>query len=147
MDTEQKLRRFFPEYTKRFNDSLQAGATVDADAVRDSFADYFVESSPNGVQGGKNGLLFRLVIPRGFRNFRKLGSTSIRLANLKLTRIDDLHYMAQAHWDSSYKKKNGDHRTIGFDVVYFLTLLSGAPKIFSYIMGDEKKALRENGIA
>ncbi len=146
MNTEHKIRKFFEDYTKRFNDSLQQDAAVDANAVRDSFADYFVESSPTGVQGVKNGLLFRLVIPRGFRNFRKLGSTGIRLATLKLTRIDDHHYMAQAHWDSSYKKKNGDHRIIGFDVVYFLTLHGGAPKIFSYITGDEKKTLRAHGI-
>ncbi len=147
MSTEQKIRSFFDGYTKSFNDALRDGAAVDAKAVRGSFADYFVESSPTGVQGGKNGLLFRFVIPRGFRHFKRIGTTGIRLAGLKLTRIDDHHYMAQAHWDSSYKKRNGDRRTIGFDVVYFLTLHSGAPKIFSYITGDEKRVLRENGIA
>lgn len=147
MNTEQKIRQFFDDYTKCFNASLRDGAAVDTKAVRGSFADYFVESSPAGVQGGKNGLLFGFVIPRGFRHFRRIGASGIRLAELQLTRIDDHHYMAQAHWDSSYRKKNGEQRVIRFDVVYFLTLHSGSPKIFSYITGDEKKMLRAHGIA
>lgn len=147
MNTEQKIRKFFEDYTRRFNDSLAAGGKVDARAVRASFADYFVESSPAGVHGTSNGLLFGLVIPRGFRQYRRMGATGITLTNLKLTYIDDHHYMAQAHWDAGYHKKNGDTRSIGFDVVYFLTLHSGAPKIFSYITADEKKVLRAHGIA
>lgn len=147
MNTEQKIRKFFDDYTMRFNDSLAAGAKVDARAVRDSFADYFVESSPAGVQGSRNGMLFGFVIPRGFRHYRRMGATGITLARLQLTRIDDNHYMAQAHWDAGYTKKNGDTRSVGFDVVYFLTLHSGAPKIFSYITADEKKVLRAHGIA
>ena len=146
MNSEQKIRKFFDEYTERFNNSLAEGAKVDAGAVRDSFADYFVESSPNGVQGSRNSLLFGFVIPRGFREYRKMGATGITLTGLKLTHIDDHHYMAQAHWDAAYATNSGGERGIGFDVVYFLTLHSGAPKIFSYITGDEKKALRAHGI-
>jgi hypothetical protein len=145
MNTEQKIRKFFDDYTRRFNNNLAAGAAVDAKAVRDSFADYFVESSSNGVQGSRNNLLFGFVIPRGFRHYRRLGATGITLARLQLTRIDDHHYMAQAHWDAAYRRKNGTC-SIGFDVVYFLTLHSGSPKIFSYITADEKKVLRAHGI-
>lgn len=147
MNTEQKIRQFFDDYTKSFNASLRHGAAVDAKSMRNSFAGYFVESSPTGVQGAKNGLLFGFVIPRGFRHFRRIGKTAIRLAELQLTRIDDHHYMAKAHWDAAYRRPGGDTRHIGFDVVYFLTLHSGSPKIFSYITQDEKKVLRENGIA
>ena len=147
MNTEQKIRQFFDDYTKRFNGNLARGAKVDANAVRASFADYFVESSPAGVQGSSNGLLFGFVIPHGFRNYRRMGAAGITLADLKLTHIDDHHYMARAHWDAAYRQKNGHERSIGFDVVYFLTLHSGAPKIFSYITADEKKVLRANGIA
>ncbi len=51
MDAEQKIRKFFDDYTQRFNNNLAAGAAVDAKDVRASYADYFVESSPNGGQG------------------------------------------------------------------------------------------------
>ncbi len=105
-----------------------------------------MESSPGGVAGSRNNLLFGFVIPRGFRHYRKMGAAGITLAKLTLTRIDDHHYMAQAHWDAAYVRKGGSERSIGFDVVYFLTLHSGAPKIFSYITGDEKKMLRAHGI-
>lgn len=147
MNAEQKIRQFFDDYSKCFNASLRDGAAVDTKAVRRSFADYFVESSPAGVQGGKNGFLFGFVIPRGFRHFRRIGAAGIFLADLELARIDEHHYMARASWDSTYRKKNGAQRVIRFDVVYFLTLHSGSPKIFSYITADEKKLLRENGIA
>lgn len=146
MNSEQKIRKFFDDYTRCFNNSLVAGAKIDTSALRASFADYFVESSPSGVAGSRNGPLFGFVIPRGFRHYRKIGAVSITLAALKLTRIDDHHYMAQAHWDAAYAAKSGGERSVGFDVVYFLTLHSGEPKIFSYITDDEKKVLRAHGI-
>lgn len=51
MNIEQKIRKFFDDNSRRFNDNLAAGAAVDAKDVRASYADYFVESSPNGGQG------------------------------------------------------------------------------------------------
>ncbi len=39
MNSEQKIRKFFDDYTQRFNNSLADGARVDAKAMRNSFAD------------------------------------------------------------------------------------------------------------
>src|SRR5687767_5556490 len=57
------IRRFFAAYAKRMNDALLPTPKIDTPGVIDSFADYFVEASPHGVNGGKNGVLLRLTIP------------------------------------------------------------------------------------
>jgi predicted ester cyclase len=139
-------RRFFAEYADRFNRSL-AGEHVDAREVADSFADHFVEASPTGVNGGKNGMLFRWIIPSGFAHYRKLGTTSMNIENVEVETIDPMHALAKVHWDSSYTKKDGEHDHIEFDVTYLLHFQGAKPKIFAYITGDEEKVLRDHGLS
>lgn len=145
-DAEKKIKEFFAAYAQRFNDSLGSDPVIDVDGVRESFAHYFVESSPVGVQGGKNGLLFKKMIPRGFKQYRRIGTKSMQVASLDLTALDEFHWMAKVHWDSRYEKKDGTPEAIEFDVIYLLTTQSGSPKIFAYITGDEQKALAEKGL-
>jgi hypothetical protein len=146
-NAEQRIREFFEAYAGRFNGALGENPRIDVQGVRDSFAKYFVESSPVGVNGGKNGALFRMMIPRGFKHYRGIGTKSMKIASLDLTQLDEYHWMAKVHWDSAYEKKDGASVRIEFDVIYFLTLQSGSPKIFSYITGDEQRVLKEHGIA
>lgn len=145
-NTEQRIREFFEAYAKRVNDALGEEPTIDVEGVRDSFADYFVESSPVGVHGGKNGALFKAMIPRGYKHYRRIGTKSMEIASLDLTSLDDYHWMAKVHWDSRYEKKGASSVKIEFDILYFVTLQSGSPKIFAYITGDEQRVLKEHGI-
>jgi hypothetical protein len=143
---EQRVRAFFQRYAERFNRSL-AGEKVEARDVAESFARHFVGASPVGVNGGKNGLLFRWMIPRGFAHYRKIGTTEMKIAGLELERLDPLHALAKVHWDSRYTKKDGSNDRIEFDVTYLLHFEQGEPKIFAYITGDEEKLLREHGLS
>jgi predicted ester cyclase len=142
----KRVGEFFERYAERFNRSL-AGEKVEAKEVAESFADHFVEASPAGVNGGKNGLLFRMMIPRGFAHYRKIGTTQMKVAALSMEPIDHRHALAKVHWDSRYKKKDGSDDRIEFDVTYLLHFEEGDPKIFAYITGDEERILEEHGLS
>jgi len=103
---EQGLRAFFERYAERFNRSL-AGEEVDPKEVADSFAAHFVEASPLGVNGGKNGLMFRWMIPRGFAHYKKIGATSMRIADMTIEAIDPLHSLVRVHWIPTIRKRVG----------------------------------------
>ncbi|WP_119080782.1 hypothetical protein [Chitinophaga alhagiae] len=137
----KKLQAFFAAYEQRFNDVLASGAT-DVEATAGAFADYFVESSPRGVMGGKNDEKFREMIPKGNEFYRNIGTLSMKIGSLDITQLDNLHAVAKTHWKAGYK----NNINIAFDVFYMVTLAGGEPKIFAYVTGDEQKVLQEHGL-
>ena len=142
----ERIKAFFARYAERFNRSL-AGEQVDARDVANSFARHFVEASPFGVSGGKNGIFFRWMIPRGFAHYRKRGTMKMLVSGVTVESLDALHAIAKVHWDSRYRKKDGTDERIEFDVTYLLHFEAGEPKIFAYITGDEERLLRSHGVS
>jgi hypothetical protein len=146
VEFRDQLTQFFDAYAARFNGALGAEQAEDIDAVVSSFAAYFVESSPAGVMGGQNGEEFRRMIPQGYARYRAIGTRSMSIDQLELSQLNELHWMARVGWDSRYIKPDGAEVRIDFEVIYLLTLQSGAPQIFAYITGDEQKVLAEHGL-
>jgi len=145
--TEQTLRGFFDAYAARFNAALKPPYDVDTAGMTAAFAPYFVESSPVGVQGGKNGLLFRLLLPRGLAHYKAIGTTSMDIGDLQITPIDGQHYMCRVHWDSRYVRVSDDTaQRIEFDNIYFVRVGDEGPKIFAFITGDEEAVLKQHGL-
>lgn len=142
----ERVRDFFDRYAERFNKSL-AAAYVDSREVAQSFASHFVEASPVGVSGGKNGIFFRWMIPRGFAHYRRLGTTHMLVSHVSVESIDTLNALARVQWDSRYRKKDGSDERIEFQVTYLLHFEAGEPKIFAYITGDEARLLRAHGLS
>jgi hypothetical protein len=143
---ETEIRAFFSAYAQRFNDSLAAGGNVDVAGVVGAFAPYFVQSGPDGVRGGKNGLLFRWIVPRGFARYRRIGTKLMRVDAIVVTEIDELHALARVSWHSEYEKRSGERVAIDFPVTYMLRIGDAGPQIFGFVAGDEQKALREHGL-
>ena len=139
-----KIKAFFQAYEQRFMDGL-SGRPQDVEAFAGAFADYFVESSAVGVQGGKNDNAFRKAMTDGYEYYRNIGTKTMQMTGLDVTKINDTHCVAKVHWDSTYDKK-GETVRIEFDVWYMLTSVSGDYKIFAYVTGDEQKVLREHGL-
>lgn len=142
----ERVKAFFARYADRFNRSLE-GESVDPKDVADSFASHFVGATPAGVSGGKNGLLFRWMIPRGFAHYKNIGTRSMDITDLALEAIDPQHALAKVRWDSRYTKGDGSDDRIEFEVTYLLHFEEGDPKIFAYISGDEERILREHGVS
>lgn len=145
-DHEQIVRQFFDAYAARTNAALARPPRLDVAGIRNAFAGYFVAASPAGVRGGRNGLLFRLMLRLGFRAYRRMGTRSIDLAGLDVTPIDDMHVMARADWVARYDGSRGDGQDIAFTNHYFLQVRDGQAKVFAYVTPDEQAALREHGL-
>jgi hypothetical protein len=142
----QQIEVFFSEYERRLTSSLEAGGQVDIDGTVQAFTDCFIEANPNGVSCGKNDAEFRAAIPKGIEFYKSIGTQSINIADLTITPLDEFHAMAKVHWDATYQKKDGSRDRIDFDVIYFLQLISDAPKVFAYITGDEQRIYQEHGL-
>jgi len=147
-DHSQAIRALLDAYAKRMNDALADPPRVDAKGARTSFADYFVGTNPKGVRGGRNGLLFRLLLTLGFRRYRKIGTRRMELQRVDVTSLDDFHAMARTHWSSHFvRKADGERVEIEFDNIYLLHIPEGGrPRIFAWITGDEEQVLKDHGV-
>jgi hypothetical protein len=145
MEHSDQISAFFDAYATRVNRAL-AGQKVNPKEVSASFADFFVESSPQGVIGGKNGWMFRRTIPKGFARYRKMGITAMLIQAKDIKPLDDGHAMVTVRWQSVYNRKDGTPASIVFSVTYFLTMVQDSFKIFAYITGDEERVLKEHGL-
>jgi hypothetical protein len=144
---EPAIRHFFEVYQGRMNAALQKPPAIDVPGAAAAFANYFVGSNPKKVFGAKNGWLFRLMIPRGYAFYRRLGTQRMEMRDLSVTSLDDFHVLARTHWWSSYRRKSGEPVEIEFDNVYLLHIAPGKePKIFAYITGDEQQVLKDHGL-
>ena len=142
----KKVEAFFRRYAATYARAMADKPGVDK-ALTDAFAEYFVESSPEGVQGGKNGLVFRFLVRRGFSRYRKIGVESMLIDALEVTPLDDLHAMARVTWDSRTRRRSdGRLVRIKFTHHYFLSLLGGKARIFAYVATDERAILRRHGL-
>ncbi len=141
------IEAFFDDYAKRSNDALKNPPVEDVDGVVESFAPFFVESSPRGVMGGENGDDFRQRIPQGFANYRKVGGKAMRITAVNVTEIDDVNVMATVDWAFDYvRPRDGVSGTVTFTNRYFLSFADGKPKIFAYITPDEEQAMKDHGL-
>lgn len=144
--TRKKVEAFFDRYVATYARALVDKPGIDK-ALTAAFADYFVESSPAGVHGGKNGLVFRFMARRGFARYRKLGVESMAIDALEVTPLDGLHAMARVTWDSRTRRRSdGRLVRIRFAHHYFLTLARGRPRIFAYIATDERAIMKKHGL-
>jgi hypothetical protein len=142
---EEKINNFFFEYESHFNSALN-GENLDIVGIQKAFAKHYIEASPSGINCGTNDFLFRLSIPKGYRFYKKLGMRSIKSNGKEIIAIDSFHYMVKVNWSAWYILENEVSKTVDFSVVYMLQHLNNELKIFSYITGDEQKALKEKGI-
>lgn len=142
----KKVEAFFRRYAATYARAMADKPGVDK-ALTDAFAEYFVESSPEGVHGAKNGLVFRFLVRRGFARYRKIGVESMLIDALEVTPLDDLHAMARVTWDSRTRRRSdGRLVRIKFTHHYFLSLLGGKARIFAYVATDERAILRRHGL-
>lgn len=141
------VRAFFDAYAKRFNDAIADPSKVDVQGLRESFAGYFVGTDPNTVHGGRNGLFFRLMIPFGYRRYRKLGCKRMELRHVDVIGLDDFHSLARTRWSSLFRRADKSVVEIEFENIYLLHVPEGGePKIFAWITADEQQTLKQHGV-
>ena len=143
---ETKIRALFDAYAKRADDALRNPPVEDVDGLAQTFAPYFVESSPRGVMGGANDDTFRQMIPKGYAHYREVGGKHMTVKGLKVIELDHCHAVADIDWDFAYTNKAGKSGHVTFTNFYFVTIADGTPRIFGYVTPDEEQAMKEHGL-
>jgi len=135
---------FFRNYVDVFNRSVKDG--VDVDAIRLSYAEYFVSAGGGAVQGGANDEKYAEVLRQGSGFYQAIGLTGMTLLQVEVTPMDAGHDMVRPYYRADYRKKDGQALSIDFDLVYMLQRREGGPKIFAFVAGDEIALYREYGL-
>lgn len=143
---ETMVRALFDAYAKRSDAALQDPPREDVDGVVNSFAPYFVESSPKGVMGGANDDNFRAMIPKGFAHYRAVGGKHMTIKGLNVIPLDHCHAVADVDWDFVYTNKAGESGHMTFTNYYFVTTADGTAKVFGYVTPDEEQAMKDHGL-
>lgn len=139
---QHEIENFFNRYERRFNEAL-AGGEPDIDETVNSFAEFFLEASPAGVIVGKNDKKFRKAINQGWMFYKNVGIRSMDIVSIQITILDSFHAIVKVHWNSSFERKNKTKGDLAFDVFYLIQKQAEDIRIFAYITGDERQALKD----
>ncbi len=136
---------FFRNYVAVFNRSLRHD--IDADAIRASYAEYFVSAGVGGaVRGAANDEKYAEVLRQGAGFYEAIDLQGMTLLKVEATPIDAGHDMVRPYFRADYRRKDGETLSIEFDVVYMLQQREGGPKIFAFVSGDEMGLYRRHGL-
>ena len=137
--------KFFRNYVEVFNRSTTG--EPDTDAIRASYAEYFVSASANGaVQGGANDEKYADILRQGAGFYQSIGLVGMTVLKVETTEIDGEHDMVRPFFRADYRKKDGSPVSIEFDLAYFCQRRFDGPKIFAFVAGDEMALYREVGL-
>lgn len=141
---EQAVRQLFTRYAQFFERALAGGPIGDEMAAL--YAPEFIAAGPMGVRTGQNDAAFLAVMAQGYDHYRAIGTKSMRIRDIRISAIDDLHCVAHVAWRATYARDDLPETAIDFDVHYLVQVQDGAARVFGWVAGDEQAALRERGI-
>ena len=142
--TETSIRAFFDRYQHFFMEAL--ADNLDTDELSALYTSDFIAASPAGVMIGKNDDTLKQAMINGYTHYRAIGTKSMQVRHVRLSRIDDQHAIAHVAWTAAYAKPSQPDISIDFEVHYFIQELDGKPKVFGWVSGDEQALLRERGV-
>ena len=141
---EASVRKLFERYERLFNQALSGD--VDVREVAALYAPCFIAATPTGVMNGRNNDQLKQVMAQGYARYRAIGTKEMRIRDVRVSPLDDLHAVAQVAWTGTYARKNQPDLAIDFDVHYFVRTVDGRSKVFGWVSGDEQELLRKHGI-
>ena len=142
--TKDSLKQFFQRYEQFFMQSLNG--ELDDTVMSELYASEFIAASPLGVLTGKNDTSFQQALSEGYEQYRKIGTKEMRVRDVEMLPIDDLHCVADVAWTASYEVANGQQVNIDFNVHYLMQNLNGKLRVFVWISGNEQEPLKEYGV-
>ena len=119
---------------------------LDDTVMSELYASEFIAASPLGVLTGKNDTNFQQALSEGYEQYRKIGTKEMRVRDVEMLPIDDLHCVADVAWTASYEVANGQQVNIDFNVHYLMQNLNGKLRVFGWISGNEQELLKEYGV-
>lgn len=141
---EASAKKLFERYERFFNKSLKGD--MDMEEVASLYASDFIAASPAGVMTGKNDDHLKQVMTKGYERYRAIGTKEMRIRHIRISPIDDHHYIAHVAWTATFARKGQPNVAIDFDVHYFVQEINGTPRVFGWASGDEQALLKKHGI-
>jgi len=142
--TETSIRELFDRYERFFMEAL--ADNLDPDELSALYTSDFISASPAGVMTGKNDDTLKQAMIDGYAHYRAIGTKSMQVRHVRLSRIDNQHAVAHVAWTATYSKPSQSDISIDFEVHYLVQELNGKPKVFGWVSGDEQALLRERGV-
>jgi len=142
--TKDKVRNFFRRYEQFFMQSLNG--EVDPNELSSLYAQEFIAASPLGVMAGKNDMIFQEALEQGFEQYRKMGTQGMRVRDVSISPIDEIHCVAHVAWAATYAVAEKPNIEIDFEVSYLMQELDNALHVFGWISGNEQDLLKEYGV-
>jgi hypothetical protein len=140
----QEIARLFERYENAFNAGLDGA--LDTQEVASLYANVFLSATPAGIAAGTNDDSFIKAMKAGFDHYRAIGTRGMKVMDVRVNPIDELHALAFVDWAAAYEK-DGKQITVPFTNAYLVRLQGGAAKVFGWIAGDEEAELRKYGLA
>lgn len=141
---ETAVRALFGRYEDLFAQAL--AGEVSMDEVATLYAAEFIAATPAGVTTGRNDGTLRQRMAQGYARYRAIGTTAMRIRDLRLTPLDGLHCVAHVAWTATYARDDLCETAIDFDVHYLVQMLGSEARVFGWVSGDETALLREHGV-
>jgi hypothetical protein len=141
---ETAVRNLFARYQRFFNRALDGD--VDLDEGASFYASAFIAASPAGIVAGKNDDQLGRIMEQGYKRYRATGTKEMWMRDVRLSPMDEHHCVAHVAWTAIYARQDAPDISIDFDVHYLVQKLTGEPKIFGWVSGDEQALLKEYGI-
>lgn len=142
--TKDKVKNFFIRYEQFFMQSLNG--EIDTDELSSLYAQEFIAASPLGVMAGKNDIIFQKTLAHGYEQYRKMGTQRMRVRDVSVSPIDDIHCVAHVAWTATYSVAENPDIEIDFEVHYLMQELDNELHIFGWISGNEQALLKEYGV-
>ena len=142
--TKDNVEKFFERYERFFAQSLDE--KMDINEISSLYAQEFIAASPVGVMAGKNDIQFQQAMTQGYEYYRKIGTKSMKVREVSISQIDELHCVAHVSWTAAYTTVDNPNIAIDFEVHYLMQKLDDKLRIFGWISGDEQKLFKEYGV-
>lgn len=141
---DASVRELFSRYERSFEKALRG--EEDMEEVASFYASAIIGASPAGVRAAENDDRMRQAMEQGYAHYRAIGTQAMRIRQVQVSPIDDLHCIVHVAWTATYVRKAPPEVTIDFDVHYLVQVRDDTPRIFGWITGDEQAVLRGHGI-
>ncbi len=142
--TKDDVKNFFMRYEQFFMQSLNG--EIDPDELSSLYAQEFIAASPLGVMAGKNDITFQKTLAQGYEQYRKMGTQRMRVRDVSVSQIDDIHCVAHVAWTAVYSVAEKPDIEIDFKVHYLMQELDNELHVFGWVSGNEQDLLKEYGV-
>lgn len=142
--TKDEVKNFFMRYEQFFMQSLNG--EIDTDELSSLYAQEFIAASPLGVMAGKNDVIFQKTLVQGYEQYRKMGTQRMRMRDVSISPIDEIHCVAHVAWTATYSVAEKPNIEIDFEVHYLMQELDNKLHVFGWISGNEQDLLKEYGV-